>query len=116
MEVVGGLCVRQHKAWCCSPGDLAPAATPSLTYSPLPLSPLLPWIHLPTGGAGVSSFMVGLVLVDVITFRVSLPRLTEFQTPTIFDHNRNFKCNTFYRLHKIVKIIDYTSFIIEMYL
>ena len=91
---------------------------------PLLLPPILPSLSphaclgttCPLGVPECLSFAVSLVLVNVITFRVCLPRLTEFQTPTIFDHNRNFNRNTFYRLHKIVKIIDYTLFTIKMYL
>jgi hypothetical protein len=119
MEAVRGLCVHQCKArgaWCCSPGDLAPLLLP-LLLSPI-LTCLSPHSYPGTtclpGALKCRSFAVGLVLADVTTF--SLPCLTEFQTLTIFDLNCNFNRNTFYRLYKIVKIIDYTLYIIKMYL
>src|ERR1700676_4504959 len=64
------------------------AATPSLTYSPIPLCPLLP---LPgtTCPPGCRSFAVGLVLV-VDEAASDLSRWAEFQTPTIFDHDFDF--------------------------
>ena len=105
MEAVGGLRVCQRKA-----AGLGVAHLVTWHLLPLLLSPIHPSLspHSCLGSTclpGVPeclSFAAGL-LVDVITFRVSLPHLTEFQTPTIFDHNRNFNRNTFYRLHKIVK-------------
>ena len=119
MEAVGGLRIRQRKA-----AGLGVAHLVTWHLLPLLLSPILPSLSLHSclgstcllGALECLLFAVGLVLVNVTTFRVGLPRLTEFQTLTIFDHNRNFNRNTFYRLHKIVKIIDYTLFIIEMYL
>jgi hypothetical protein len=113
-EAVGELRVRQREAGGLAPGDLAPLLLPLLLSPILPsLSPhSYPGTTCPPGASECRSFVVGLVLADVTT----LPRLTEFQTPTIFDHNRNFNRNTFYRLHKIVKIIDCTLYIIEMYL
>jgi hypothetical protein len=42
---------------------------------------------------------------------VDLPRLAEFQTPTIFDRNFDFSRSIFYRCLKIMKIIVYVLYI-----
>ena len=94
--------------WCCLPGDLAPQLLP-LLFSPILLlypTPTPPWNHL-AGGIGMS-FVRGRFGAGRCDSTFGLPRLAEFQTPTIFDHNRDSNRNTFYRLPKMGKIINWT--------
>ena len=41
----------------------------------------------------------------------NLSHLVEFQTPTIFDHDHDFDCSTFYKHSEIVKIFICTLYI-----
>ena len=58
--------------------------------------------HIWTEWCGVWCWMSGRWHKDK---HVELSRLEEFQTPTVFDHDFNFHCNTFHSSPKIMKII-----------
>ena len=50
---------------------------------------------------------------QVVEDNFTLACLAKFQTPTVFDRDFEIYCSTFYKSHKIVKIITYILYIHE---